>query len=164
MKIEGEQMGKVNRGKQFEKKVEQSLSRVQDCTITRLQDPMAGFKGIKNICDYIVYKHPCITYLECKCCYGNRLPFSNITETQWEGLLSKSEVYGVRAGIMCWFIDHDLTFFIPIKVLDDMKVFENKHSIHYEECCNNEEVTLIPSVKKRVLCDYAMEDFLDVCL
>ena len=40
-----------------------------------------------------------------------------ITKDQWDGLVEKSKIPGVVAGIIVWFIDHDTTTFVPIQEL-----------------------------------------------
>ena len=107
-------MGKVNRGKQFENVIKQAFLKIPDVSIDRLHDQTTGFIGSSNICDFIVYKEPYEYYIECKSVHGNTLPFSNITETQWNGLLLKSQIIGVKAEIICWWVDKDVTKFIPI--------------------------------------------------
>ena len=91
-----------NRGKQFELVVRRAFEKVSDVSIDRLNDNTAGFKGVAGICDFIVYRKPYEFYFECKSVHGNTLPFQNITETQWNGLLEKSKTKGVFAGVICW--------------------------------------------------------------
>lgn len=71
---------------------------------------MGGYKGIGNICDFMVFDTPHLFYLECKCCYGKSFPISHITQNQWQGLLEKSKIPFVIAGYIIWFIDYDFTF------------------------------------------------------
>ena len=121
-----------NRGKQFENVIRKSFERVEGVSIDRLNDNTAGFKGVAGICDFIVYKEPYEYYIECKSVHGASLPFRNITDTQWDGLLEKSKIEGVYAGIICWFIDKDVTKFIPIQLLDYMRKFEDVKSYSYQ--------------------------------
>lgn len=148
----------VNRGKQFEEQIKLAFEKVPNTTVTRLIDPQNGFAGVRNICDFIVYHYPNQLFIECKSCYGNTLPFSNITENQWEGLLKVSDVVGIRAGIVVWFIDHDETFFVPIKYLQELKdCGEKSLNINkFDRCC----CYRIPGTKRRVLFDYDFYDFL----
>lgn len=141
----------VNRGKQFENVIRKSFERVEGVSIDRLNDNTAGFKGIAGICDFIVYREPHEYYIECKSVHGNTLPFANVTETQWNGLLEKSKIVGVRAGIMCWWIDRDVTRFIPIEYLDWLRRL-GKKSIRFD----NEVGIRIYGKKKRVFWDYEM--------
>ncbi len=150
----------VNRGKQFENVIRKSFECVEGVSIDRLNDNTAGFKGVAGICDFIVYREPYEYYFECKSVHGNTLPFSNITETQWNGLLEKSQIEGVFAGVICWWINKDVTLFLPIEELE----LEKQHgwkSVRYDiEKANG--VIEIKGKKKRVFFDYDMEDFLSV--
>ena len=112
----------VNYGKKFESIVREAFEKVPNVSIDRLHDQTTGFKGSQNICDFIVYREPYEYYFECKSVHGNTLPFSNITDTQWNGLLQKSQIEGVFAGVICWWIDHDKTVFIPIQELAFMEL------------------------------------------
>lgn len=149
-----------NRGKQFENVIRKAFEKVPDVSIDRLHDQTNGFKGSQNICDFIVYKEPYEYYIECKSVHGASLPFRNITDTQWEGLLEKSKIEGVYAGIICWFIDKEITLFIPIQTLNDEKR-AGKKSVRCDslDIWVNYEAIEIKGKKKRVFFDYSMEDF-----
>lgn len=162
----------VNRGKQFETVIRQAFDRLEDVSVDRLHDQMNGFKGSQNICDFIVFRQPYQFYFECKSVHGNTLSIyskptrsvngklqgyhGNITDTQWRGLLEKSDIPGVHAGIICWWIDHGITRFIPIQYLDWLYRL-GKKSIRFD----NEAGIRIYGKKKRVFWDYDMKGFLD---
>ena len=150
----------VNRGKQFEEQIKAGFITVPDLVIERLPDPQNGYAGVRNICDFFVYSFPFFMFLECKSCHGNRLPFSNITENQWNGLLEKSKYTGVIAGYMVWYIDHDMTVFIPAKALKILKDGGCKSIGYNDEIISSDYCTLVPGKKKRILFDYDMESFL----
>ena len=150
-----------NRGKQFENVIRKSFERVEGVSIDRLNDNTAGFKGVAGICDFIVYKEPYEYYIECKSVHGASLPFRNITDTQWEGLLEKSKIEGVYAGIICWWTQKDKTVFIPIQTLELMRTIGMK-SVRYDaidDCDRDTDMIEIKGKKKRVFFDYNMEDF-----
>ncbi len=119
---------------------------------------MSGYKGNVNICDFIVYHYPTLYYLECKSCYGNTLPWSNITQNQWNGLIKKSSIKGVIAGYIIWFIDHNETIFLPAKDAQYLK-----------EVCGHKSFNItkwdygdwyhFKGKKKRVFFEYDMDDF-----
>ena len=111
----------VNRGKDFEKIIRECFEQVPNTSVDRLHDQMNGFAGSANICDFIVYSSPHIYYIECKSVHGNTLSFSNITKNQWQGMLEKSKIKGVIAGVLCWWVDKDVTKFIPIQFLQRAK-------------------------------------------
>lgn len=153
----------VNRGKQFENVIRESFEKVDGVSIDRLHDQTTGYIGSQNICDFIVYKEPYEYYIECKSVHGASLPFSNITETQWNGLLEKSKIQGVFAGIICWFVDKDVTLFIPITTLQLMRKVGMK-SVRYDaidDCEGDTDMIRISGKKKRVFFEYDMEGFLN---
>ena len=150
-------MSAVNRGKQFEARIKEAFERVENCSVDRLLDPQAGYAGIRNICDFIVYKEPNEYYIECKSHQGNTLPFTCITDNQWQGLLEKSKIKGVHAGVIVWFIDHDKTFYCDIRKLEELKSKGNK-SINIKE---TQMFIELSGKKKRILFDYDMNKFFE---
>ena len=142
-----------NRGKQFESVIKTSFENSNFC-IDRLHDQTNGFKGSQNICDFVVFRQPNIMYLECKSCHGNTFPLSNITQTQWNGLLEKDLFQGVYAGVMIWWIDKDVTKFVPIY---DLQILADSgaKSIRFDTAFGIE----VPGKKKRVFFEYDMEKF-----
>lgn len=150
-----------NRGKQFENVIRKAFESVPNVSVDRLHDQTNGFKGSQNICDFIVYKEPYEYYIECKSVHGASLPFRNITDTQWDGLLEKSKIEGVYAGIICWWTQKDKTVFIPIQTLELMRTVGMK-SVRYDaidDCDGDTDMIEIKGKKKRVFYEYNMEDF-----
>ena len=156
----------VNRGKQFEETIRQSFLKVPNTSVVRLHDQTMGYLGATNHCDFIVYHEPYEYHIECKSIHGNTLSiygtddkhrYGNITNNQWEGLLEKSKIKGVFAGVVCWWIDKDTTLFIPIQMLQILYQTGIK-SIRYDfpKC---PEIIHITGRKKRIFFDYDMEDF-----
>ena len=147
-----------NRGKKFENVIKTAFEKVDGVSIDRLHDQTTGFRGSSNICDFIVYKEPYEYYIECKSVHGASLPFSNITDTQWKGLFEKSKIEGVFAGIICWFIDKDVTLFIPIQALQICK-YRGWKSIRYDVNGYKGSIKEIKGKKKRVFFEYDMKEF-----
>jgi hypothetical protein len=165
----------VNRGKEFEKIVQECFEKTPYVSIDRLHDQTTGYKGSSNICDFIVYREPYEFYFECKSVHGNTLSiysrpklgkdgrfhgfYGNISDTQWEGLLEKSKIPGVIAGIICWWIDKDVTLFMPIQVLQQYYDTTLVKSIRYD----NDDSRMITArgIKKRIYFDYDMEALLN---
>ena len=158
---------RVNRGKDFEGQVHDGFLQIPGVSIDRLPDPMAGYAGIKNICDFIVYNKPNLYYIECKSCYGNTMSihsndpkkkYGNITNNQWEGLRDKSTKPGVYAGVLVWFIDHDETFWIDIRLLQMWRDLGHKSISYYADWALEHGAynlwTRIEGEKRRVLFDY----------
>ena len=148
----------TNYGKKFENVIKEAFEKVPDVSIDRLHDQTTGFRGSSNICDFIVYREPYEYYFECKSVHGNRLPFRNITETQRTGLLQKSFIEGVFAGIICWWIDKDKTLFLPIQTI---KMLANEGFASYYYDWDAVGTVEIKGKKKRVFFDYDMEEFLN---
>lgn len=151
----------VNRGKKFESVIEDAFLAVPEVSIDRLHDQTTGYLGSKNICDFIVYRKPYEYYFECKSVHGNILPFTNITDKQWNGMLEKSQIKGVFAGVICWWVDKDVTKFIPIQMLQRMKD-KGAKSIRYDIlACSGYYTIDIQGNKRRVFFDYNMEGLLN---
>ena len=98
-------------------------------------------------------------YLECKSCHGNTFPLSNITQTQWNGLLEKDLFQGVYVGVMIWWIDKDVTMFIPASAMQMYEDDGNK-SVPYKNFPYSSYI--IPGKKRQILYDYDMTEFLEV--
>lgn len=157
----------VNRGKDFEEQIRKSFNKVSEVSIDRLPDQMNGYKGGNNVCDFIVYSYPFQYYIECKSVHGNTLSiytndekhkYGNITNKQWEGLLEKSKLYGVVAGIICWWVDKDITLFMDIRALQVMRERGYK-SVRYDDDKWTKLIFPINGTKKRVFYDYDMKEF-----
>lgn len=172
----------VNRGKKFEDIIKEAFEKIPDVSVVRLHDQTTGYLGSSNHCDFIVYKKPYEYHIECKSVHGNTLSihsipkpdkhgvlhgfYGNITDKQWEGLLEKSKIKGVFAGIICWWIDKDITRFIPIQILqcekdDGMKSirYDADLGIGYQDEYQFSPVIDLKGKKKRVFFDYDMDDF-----
>lgn len=148
----------MNKGKQFENVIRNSFESVPDTSVIRLPDPVQGYLGYRNICDFIVYHYPTQYFIECKSVSGDRFPFANITDNQWKGMLQMSKLKGVRAGIICWFINRDVTLFIDIRLLQELRDSDCK-SIRYDDYRYNNMVYKLDGKKKRIFFDYDMEQF-----
>lgn len=155
----------VNRGKQFEQCLKEAFQKVPNTTVVRLHDQTTGFAGGKNPCDFIIYHRPIMYAIECKSVHGNILPFSNITDYQWSELLKFSEVEGMLAGVICWWIDKDVTMFLPIQIINDLRYNQGYKSYRFDWFHWNglQETIKIKGQKKRVFFEYDMEDFFNNC-
>lgn len=151
-------MARNNKGKQFEQVIHQAFSKVPDVSIDRLRDAPRKLKGVDNPSDFIVYKKPHEVYVECKSHKGNTLPFSCIREEQWKGMLDKSEIDGVKAGVLIWFIDHDITVWIDIS---DLYLWRHKHKSLNVKDLDKIEHIVVKGNKKRIYFDYDMNKFLE---
>ena len=151
----------INRGKQFEKVIQAGFKQLPYVAIDRINDATGGYMGIKSYCDYIIYRRPYAYYIECKAISGNTLNFqSHISETQWNGLYTRSLVDGAIAGILVWFTEHDKTYFVDIRVLHELRD-RNYRSLNIKDLPFKGLKTLeLRGVKKRVLFNYHLVEFL----
>ena len=142
----------ISKGKQFEAKLKHDfLATVPDSSIDRLYDSVRGYKAISNISDFIAYKKPCIYYLEAKSHQGNTFPLVNLT--QYDKLLNKVGIPGVRAGVILWMIDHDRVIYVPITTISKLKA-DGKKSVNINTIeKDGYRIINIPSTKKRVFLD-----------
>lgn len=156
----------MNRGKDFELNFRQQMES-SGFDVNRVADNTAGYMGGRNICDFIIYHYPHIYYLELKSTKGNTLPFSNITDNQFAGLIEKEKFKGVGAGIIVWFIEKDKTFFVSADLLSMLRNMGNR-SLHINDLTDrarkfNECVSFkcfeIVGTKRRVFFNYDMETF-----
>lgn len=142
-----------NLGKKFEEIVYSDMQKVEGVSIDRIPDQTMRYKGRTNVSDFIVYKMPVEYYIECKTVHGNRLPFSNIS--QFDKLLEKADIPGVQAGVLCWWVDKDVTRWMPIKSLEVMRK-KGEKSVRYDD---PGEFTNIAGVKKKVYFKYDFNSF-----
>lgn len=138
-----------NRGKKFEEKFREDFERsFPKGTIDRIYDQVSGYKTISNISDFIGYNAPNIFYLECKSTKENTFNFSKLT--QYDKLVVKVDIPGVRVGVVIWFITHDRVIYVPIKTITKMKE-DGLKSVNIREIDNTDYVFYnIPSKKLRV--------------
>lgn len=158
-----ELMARSNLGKKFEDVIKESFLKIPNVSIDRLRDAPKKLKNVDNPSDFIVYKYPHQIYVECKSHKGNTLPFSCIREEQITGMLEKSKINGVLAGVIVWFIDHDLTVWIPINELVFWRDIGNKSiNIKNIQDKHTERIRhiVIQGKKKRIYFEYDMENFL----
>ena len=75
-------------------------------------------------------------------------------------MLEKSQIEGVFAGVIVWYIDKDATFFIPIQTLNHDESIGHK-SMSCKSCYEYPSIVEITGKKKRVFFSYDMEKFLN---
>jgi len=144
-----------NKGKKWEEKFREDFLRsIPNSTIDRLYDTTNGYYGIKNICDFIGYSYPNIYYLECKEHKGASFPFANLT--QYEDLVEKVGIKGVRVGVVLWLSEKDLVMYVPISTIT--KIMESGvKSVGIKQIKDGYNIKIIPAIKKRVYmeCDFS---------
>ena len=151
----------INRGKQFEKEIQNQFEKIEDISVDRLYDVTTGYKNQNNPCDLIVFAYGTLNYFECKAIHGNTLNFkSHIRQNQIDKLLAKSKIPRVNAGIICWFIDCDETVYIDINYIQQLKDSGKKsYNVKYDFLYPH--VWQIMGDKRKVFFDYYLEDLLE---
>jgi len=140
-----------NYGKNFEQKFKKDfLNTVKNSTVDRLYDPTNGFYSISNISDFICYSYPNIFYIENKTHKGASLPFKNIR--QYNKLIKKIGIPGVRVGVVLWLYEKDLVLYIPVSTIKKMKL-DGKKSVGLKAIQEGYNIKIIPSIKKKVFMD-----------
>lgn len=159
-------MARKNYGKPFEDKVREQL---EDAGIycLRLFDPPRGYKGISNPCDVLIHRKGVTCFFECKTIKkGASIPiysndpegehiYGNVSNGQWGGLL-KAQSHGIVSGLLVWWVEKDMTKFIPIKTADSLRNSGMK-SIRYD--ITGGGITELKGKKKRVYFDYDFDGF-----
>lgn len=143
-----------NRGKQFESKLKSDfLASIPNCSIDRLYDSVSGYKAVSNISDFIAFKQPCIYYLEAKSHQGNTFPLANLT--QYDKLVTKVGIPGVRAGVILWMVEKDYVLYLPISFITYLKQngYKSFNIKMIDNAAINSRFLVLPSVKKRVFLD-----------
>lgn len=109
-------------GKKAEAKIQAWLDRPEaGYCFDRIPDQMTGFYGSKNICDFTLFKAPYMYYIESKATWGDRFDFSMLTDTQYQGLLSKSRILNVYGVVIILFAAYKRAFLIDINEIDNLK-------------------------------------------
>lgn len=142
----------LNKGKKFESKFKEDFTKsFPGGTIDRLYDQVSGYKAISNISDFIGYNYPNMFYLEVKSHKGNTFPLDNLS--QYDKLVVKVGIKGVRAGVVIWFVEHNRVIYVPIKTVTKMKL-DGKKSVNIRTIDEDGyRYFEIPSVMKRVFMD-----------
>lgn len=135
----------TNYGKAFEERFKNDWkSTFSNGTIDRLYDNTSGYLSISNVCDFIGYVYPNIFYIECKAHKGASIPFANIT--QYDKMIQKSGIPGVRAGVVLFLYEKFKIFYIPISTIKEMKE-EDKKSVGIKSIEEGFDIIEIPSKK-----------------
>lgn len=160
-------MKKINRGKDWEKTIFDTLSQRMD--VTRIPDQMSMMKTTsQNYCDMIAYEYPHIAYVECKSVYGDRFDFTNITDNQRTGLLKRCEIVGAFAGVVVWFIDHDVVMVMRMDAVDKFMTLGKTKSINIVKYLKGNYrngthgVYTMRGTKKRVLIDVDVNELMSI--
>ena len=109
-------------GKTAEKRLYTWLDRPDEgYSMDRIYDQMSGFYMVsRNICDFHLYKYPYQYYLESKATLHDRFEFSQLTNTQRNGLRLKSEIKGCYGIVAVLFVEYKRAFLFNIKDIADI--------------------------------------------
>jgi hypothetical protein len=151
-----------NRGKDFENVVKDCMLKVCDVDVQRLYDTTSGFIGVKQPSDFIIYKYPYQYYLECKSTNSGTLHKDYIT--QLDALAEKSKTKGIVAGVIIWFIQHDVTVYVPVDTLIFHFYNRDKKSVSVKDIISGDfaksgKYFLVKGNKRRVFFDYDFKSF-----
>ena len=141
----------TNYGKRFEDKFKDDWKMCfPQSFILRLPDQMSGYKyASSNLCDFICFNKDTLFLIELKSHDGASIPLDNIT--QYDKLVKKVGIQGVRTGVVLWLYKKDRVFYIPISTITKLKEDGEKSAgIRHLGKYN---IIEIPSVKKRVYMD-----------
>lgn len=143
----------MSNGKKFEQKFKNDwIVSYPHSFIYRLNDQLSGYKAVsKNICDFICFNDGILYLIECKSHQGSTFPISKLT--QYDRLLSKAGLPGVRSGVILWMIDHKKVLYIPVSTFKKLKE-DGKKSFNIKMVGDAEYFSLeIPGVAKRTFID-----------
>jgi penicillin-binding protein-related factor A (putative recombinase) len=150
-----------NYGKIFQEDFQKSSLNLPDVSMDRIYDTTSGFKGHSTICDFQAYMYPFQYYFELKSYDGERIPFSAIRPNQYDGLLEKSKIKGVIAGIIFNFRKAEkeqYAWFVDIRTIEKMKL-EGKKSIKLDDAILLGEPLV--GTRKVIRYNYLVHAFLD---
>ena len=110
-------MADTEHGKKAEEKIKLWLDRPDlGYSFDRVPDQMTGFYQVsRNICDFTLYRHPNMFYLESKCTAHDRFDFSELTKAQRDGLRVKAELPGCYGLVIVLFSEYQRAFIFNIK-------------------------------------------------
>lgn len=148
-------------GKKAEGKIKEWLDRPEDgYSFDRIPDQMSGQFGSKNICDFACYRYPFMYYIESKATWNDRWEFNQLTETQYNGLLGKSKIYGCYGLVIVLFASYQRAFVFKIEDIDDYIKKTGKKSLNITKIAKwsipYKEIATIPNNRKKLL-DYCGE-------
>ena len=144
-------------GKKAEAKIKEWLDKpAHGYSFDRIPDQMTGQYGSKNICDFICFKSPNMYYIESKATYEDRFDFNMITETQYDGLLGKSQIANTYGWVIVCFATYKRAFVLDIRDIDEL-VQTGQKSLNIKKVdkwpIRYREIETIPNSRKLLL-DY----------
>lgn len=105
-------------GKMFEEDFKKGADLCQkSARFSRLYDTTNGFRGVANPCDFIAATRHGTAYIELKTTQSSSLPFSNISEHQWQELFIADRCKYALGGVLVYFSKHEMIKWYPMTQL-----------------------------------------------
>lgn len=123
----------TNLGKKAEKKIKEWLDRPEEgYCFDRIPDQQSGFFGSSNICDFTLFKSPNFYYIESKATREDNFPYTMITDYQYDNMLKKSNILGVKCYVAVLFASYKRAFLLDIRDIAKEKE-EGRKSINIKK-------------------------------
>ena len=109
-------------GKMFEEDFKKGAELCgNEARFSRLYDTTNGFRGVANPCDYIAATAYGTVYVELKTTQSSSLPFSNISEHQWQELFIADRCKHALGGLLVYFPKHAMIKWYPMTQLTRLR-------------------------------------------
>ena len=150
----------VNKGKKFEEIIKRDFVLLQGAKITRLDDPVGGYKKIKNVCDFRGYCYPLAFYFEAKSTKENTFNLNKLT--QYDKLIEYKNIKGLQAGVLIWFYNKNKVVWTSIENIEIMKQSNIKsininHKDTYDFELDIEILKIYPKINFNSLYKFCMQ-------
>lgn len=114
-------------GKMFEEDFKKGAELCgNEARFSRLYDTTNGFRGVANPCDFIAATQYGTVYVELKTTQSSSLPFSNISEHQWQELLIADRCKHALGGVLVYFPKHAMIKWYPMTQLTRLRNLGHK--------------------------------------
>lgn len=137
-------------GKKFEQDFKGSVP--PDTYLYRLKDDTAGFSGVSNPCDYILYQEPYLWLIELKSHKGKSIPLARIRPNQLQGMHKAVQHKGIYGGFILNYRELEETYYISVSLVLEFINKGERQSIPVEWC--REMGIRISQTKKRTRYSY----------
>lgn len=109
-------------GKMFEEDFKKGTELCgNEARFSRLYDTTNGFRGVANPCDFIAATKYGTVYVELKTTQSSSLPFSNISEHQWQELFITDRCKYALGGVLVYFPKHAMIKWYPMTQLTRLR-------------------------------------------
>ena len=109
-----------NKGKRFEEHFKEDwLKTFPKTFFYRIIDQQTGYVGSTNLCDFLCFVQGKLYLIETKSHLGNTFPWDSFP--QYERMISRAGMEGIRSGVVLWMRDHDLIVYLPVTFIKYLK-------------------------------------------